>query len=196
MVEDNHEIYTWHFSDGNLANGDGREIVPGMALACKPDEIELCRRGFHSSLRIIDALQYAPGNIISYCAVGGKIIYDADKLVSSQRRHIHVIDAERILHEFAVWCAEQALSLIANPDPRSIAALTAKREWLDGKINDHELEAARVAAWVAAGEAASAAASAAARAAAWVAAWEAQNIKLEQMVMQAINNRRTGVKKQ
>ena len=48
--------------------------------------------------------------------------------------------------------AEYALYFVANPDPRSIAAIEAKRKWLRGEITD---AAAWDAAW------------AAARAAAW-----------------------------
>ena len=32
-----------------------------------------------------------------------------------------------ILHEFACQCAEQALALVGKPDPRSVAAIKAKR---------------------------------------------------------------------
>lgn len=70
-----------------------------------------------------------------------------------------------VLHEFACRCAEGALKLVKNPDPRSVAAIEAKRRWLRGEIGDKELEAA----WSAAG----AAASATANAAAWSAAWSA-----------------------
>ena len=110
----------------------------------------------------------------------------ADKLWSVLREEF--IDAP-ILHEFACRCAEYALSFVDNPDPRSIAAIDAKRKWLRGEIADKELAAsraaamataraaardaawaaARAAAWAAAG----AAARAAARAAAWAAAWDA-----------------------
>ena len=65
-----------------------------------------------------------------------------------------------ILHEFACRCAEYALSFVDNPDPRSIAAIEAKRKWLRGEITDAELYAA----WAAARDAA--------RAAARDAAWE------------------------
>lgn len=68
---------------------------------------------------------------------------------------------EHILHEFACRCAEEALKLVENPDPRSIAAIEAKRRWLRGEISDDELKSARAAAY-----AAEAAAEAAARAAA------------------------------
>lgn len=68
---------------------------------------------------------------------------------------------EPIMHEFACRCAEEALKLVENPDPRSIAAIEAKRRWLRGEISDDELKSARAAAY-----AAEAAAEAAARAAA------------------------------
>ena len=77
-----------------------------------------------------------------------------------------------ILHEFACRCVEQALELAGNPDPRSMAAIDAKRAWLRGEISDQELAAARDAARAAASDAARAA-SAAARATAWTAAWAA-----------------------
>ena len=87
----------------------------------------------------------------------------ADKLWSVLREEF--IDAP-ILHEFACRCAEYALSFVDNPDPRSIAAIDAKRKWLRGEIKDKELRAARAAA----GAAARDAAGAAARDAAWAAA--------------------------
>lgn len=65
---------------------------------------------------------------------------------------------EELLHEFACRCAEYALSFIEKPDPRSVAAIEAKRAWLRGEISDDELAAASAAAWDA-----RAAASAAAR---------------------------------
>lgn len=74
------------------------------------------------------------------------------------------IDAP-ILHEFACRCAEYALSFVDNPDPRSIAAIEAKRKWLRGEITDMELRAAR--------DAARDAAMDAARDAAWAVAWYA-----------------------
>ena len=57
---------------------------------------------------------------------------------------------EPILHEFACRCAEEGLKLVDSPDPRSVAAVEAKRKWLKGEITDSELAAARDAAWAAA----------------------------------------------
>ena len=79
-----------------------------------------------------------------------------------------------ILHEFACRCAEDALSRIDNPDPRSIHAIAVKRRWIAGEATDEELAAARTAAWAAqaaAQDAARTAAQAAAQAAARTAAW-------------------------
>jgi hypothetical protein len=78
-----------------------------------------------------------------------------------------------VLHEFGCWCAAQALALIDNPDPRSVAAIAAKRAWLQGEITDEQLAAAWNAAWAAARAAEWDAACAAACAAAWAAAWDA-----------------------
>ncbi len=83
-----------------------------------------------------------------------------------------IIEEEK-LHEFACRCAEEALKLVKDPDPRSVAAIEAKRKWLKGEITDEELVAARGAAWDAAWAAASAAASDAAWDAARAAAWAA-----------------------
>ena len=80
------------------------------------------------------------------------------------------IDAP-ILHEFACRCAEYALSFVESPDPRSIAAIEAKRKWLRGEITGTELDSAHYAAMYAARDAVLAAAQDAARDAAWAAAW-------------------------
>ena len=79
----------------------------------------------------------------------------------------------QLLHEFACRCAEWALSKVVHPDPRSIAAIQAKRDWLAGKITDRDLEAAEDAAWAVEWDSAGAATWAAAGAAAGDAAWYA-----------------------
>ena len=84
-----------------------------------------------------------------------------------------------MLHACACRCAEDALSRIDNPDPRSINAIVVKRRWIAGEATDAELAAAEAAAWVARTSAQDAveAATWAARTATWVArtdAWAAQ----------------------
>ena len=84
-----------------------------------------------------------------------------------------------ILHEFGCVCAEYALTLIDNPDPRSIKVIEIKRAWLRGEATDEELDTARTGACAAADAAryaarhAAWAAWAAASDSAWVAAWVA-----------------------
>lgn len=57
-----------------------------------------------------------------------------------------LIDA-RILHKFACWCAEDALSHVENADERSWNAIKVKRAWLRGEASDAELDIARDTAW-------------------------------------------------
>lgn len=70
-----------------------------------------------------------------------------DKLWAVLREEL--IDA-RTLHEFACWCAEDALSHVENADERSWNAIEVKRAWLRGEASDVELAEARAAAWAAA----------------------------------------------
>ena len=80
---------------------------------------------------------------------------------------------EATLHEFACRCAEEALKLVENPDPGSVAAIEAKRKWLKGEITDQELDAASAAAIDASAAAIDARASAIDARAAARAAWDA-----------------------
>ena len=184
----------WHFlqDSGRLQWKCGRTWIPkvGKTLKVNPDKLHMCHYGLHASTRIIDALGYASGSLICRVELGGRIIKGDDKVVASERTIIQMADATNVLHEMACWSAERALKLIKNPDPRSVAAIQAKRKWLRGEITDAELAAARdaardaagAAAWDAAWDAAWAAARAAAGAAAGAAAWAAQNRKLTSMV--------------
>ena len=61
-----------------------------------------------------------------------------------------LIDAP-MLHEFACCCAEHVLLRAHNPNPRSIAAIEAKRGWLRGEVSDDQLDEAWDAAWNAIG---------------------------------------------
>ena len=69
-------------------------------------------------------------------------IPDQDRLYAVLREEF--IDTE-ILHEFACWCAEEALKLMPKKYPHCIAAIDAKRAWIRGEISDRQLDAARAA---------------------------------------------------
>lgn len=74
---------------------------------------------------------------------------------------VRLIDA-KTARLFAVWCAREALALVPNPDPRSIAACEVAERYAHGQATDEE----RRAAW---------AAARAAESAAWAAAWAAES---------------------
>lgn len=67
-----------------------------------------------------------------------------------------------LLHEFGCRCAEHALSLVENPDARSVEAIRVKRRWMAGEATDDELRFSQMAAQFAA------------RSAAWAAVWAAE----------------------
>lgn len=81
----------------------------------------------------------------------------------------------RTLHEFALWCAEEALAKAEVGDERCWNALKVKRLWLEGAATDNELAAARDAARAATRDIAKAA-RAAARDAAMAAARDAAEV--------------------
>ena len=121
-------VYAWHFlpEDRRLSNGDNRLVVPGKRLSVRGD-IVLCEHGLHASERPIDALKYAPSAMIQRVKMHGTVIHGDDKLVASSRTCMWIADATMVLHEFACLCAEDALALIPNPDPRSVNAIAVKR---------------------------------------------------------------------
>jgi hypothetical protein len=173
-------MLAWHLlsEDKRLGNGDGRLVEVGQTLECE-GEPALCSNGMHGSARLIDALKYASGPIVCRVEIEGDVIEGDDKLCGRRRTVLWMLDATRILHEFACTCAEDALALVERPDERSVEAIAAKRRWLDGEITDGELDSASDAAWAArdaawdAALAAQAASRAAARDAAWAASWAA-----------------------
>ena len=65
----------WHFTDETecLRYGDGRKIKVGIThkVNCEPI---LCQAGLHTSKTVLDALQYAPGNILFRVRLSGKIV--------------------------------------------------------------------------------------------------------------------------
>ena len=58
--------------------------------------------------------------------------------------------AEKLLHEFACWCAERALQMAKIDDVRYWQAIAVKRKWLRGEASDAQLAAAKAAAKAAA----------------------------------------------
>ena len=158
------KILAWHFTEGTTLR-DGQPLEVGKTYTYE-GEVKICKSGYHASRRLIDALRYAPGAQISRVECWGDVQEQDDKLVARNRTVLWTIDATMILHEFACRVAEIALSKVTNPDPRSLAAIKAKRKWMKGKISDKDLDAALSAAESAALSAAWSAARSAAESAA------------------------------
>lgn len=143
-------MYYWHFckNDKRLDLGE----------ACKASE------------KIIDALKYAQGNIICKVNLGGTIVHDTDKSVATECTVIAMANIGKELHEFACLYAEHALKKAKVREKVFWNTIQAKRDWLDGKITNEQLAAAKFAAWSAAESTVETVAESAAEAAAWFAA--------------------------
>ena len=185
-------MMAWHFGAEKMR--DGRDFPPDGVKLVYNEQLVMCESGLHASERIIDALQYAPGNTIFRVECGGKIECDTDKIVCTERTILWRIDGEKVLQEFARWCALEVLHLWNASEiivrhlktgDENIRAAAGDAAW--SAAEDAAWSAARSAARVAAWAAAWATAGDAARVAAWAAAWATQNAKLTAMVEEAHN---------
>ena len=171
-------VQAFHFIGDDRKLRDGSDSAPVGGVETYNGKCVLCESGLHASRRPIDALSYAPGVFMRLVECSHVEDEQDDKLVCRSRKILWEADISAELHEFACQCAERALALVENPDPRSIAAIEAKRKWLRGEISDDKLRDARAAADAAvdavdaAGGVARGVARAAARAA-WAVAWDA-----------------------
>jgi hypothetical protein len=153
----------YHFHGKTLR--DGRPL-PLLGKWLRHDgEVKLCESGLHASVRLLDALQYAPGLHVDLVRLGWVRKTGEDKIAASGRMRLRtgVFPAARFAAEaacLALWCAG------LGQEPWAWALADAAASGDNARIED--------AAW-AAGAAARAAgdAGAASRAAAWAASWAA-----------------------
>ena len=103
----------WHFTTSTLRNGDPIPKV-GVPLAYK-GKLKMCESGLHASIKIIDALVYAPGPMIHRVECAGKIVQQEDKLVCSKRTILWSLDGTQLLHRFARECALDVIHLWDAP---------------------------------------------------------------------------------
>jgi hypothetical protein len=186
----------WHFARTNdegvpaMGYGDGREIRVGETLTVDVQPV-LCECGLHASENILDALRYASGNVVCEVTLGGVIVVGEDKVAAQERTVVRMLDfatGERVLRQFARWCALSVAHLWDMPDVVR-QYLETGDESLRAAARDAAMAAAWDAAWDAARDAARAAARdaawAAARDAAWDAAMAAARDELERLVNEA-----------
>ena len=161
-----------------VKNGDGT-WTPGEWTQPAQGDLIPCTNGYHvcrptGLVNWIDAELYE-------CEIGGDQAACNDpgdsKLCVRRIRLIRRVENwnERTARLFAAWCARQALALVPDPDPRSVAAVDTAERFASGRATAGELDAAREEAWAAAGDAARVAWDASwavARAVAWAVAWD------------------------
>lgn len=137
----NQPLLAWHFlpADRRLTHGDGRRVESGLKFSMPEEHISMAGRGFHASVRALDALHHAPGPVVCRVEMEGRVMEDASRVVASERTVLWLVDASRTLHEFCVWCTDRALKWVEAPDPRCVEALARKREWLTGTVSDEDL---------------------------------------------------------
>ena len=165
-------VLAWHFV-GDALRGGAPIPADGEVLAVR-GKIVPCENGLHASVRLIDALSYAPGNTLCRVECSGTMRHERDKLAASKRRILWRIDAESVLREFARKCALQVAHLWEMPavvrqfletgdESIRAAASAAARAAVLAAVWDAASAPARAAVWAASSDAVWAAASAAAR---------------------------------
>lgn len=177
------ELYYHFLSESGRLSHDRIRTRAKIGPLPHIDNPALCKRGWHGCKSALDALFYAKGPILDLRRLSGVVLHDQDKSAASDCEIVAIVDATRTLHEFACWCAEQALALVETPNPRSVAAIEAKRAWLRGEMSSVELDYARYTA----GIAALAEVVRAARASAWSAASAATEDALDSARVAAEN---------
>lgn len=104
----------WHFTDGWKLR-DGQPLVVGKEYVFDGEPM-MCKCGYHASKHVFDALQYAPGSVLSLVEVSEVTDRQDDKLVCKRRKVLAAIDVEDLLREFARKCALDVIHLWDAPE--------------------------------------------------------------------------------
>ena len=88
----------WHFlaDNGRMRWGIWKQVRAGVTYV-HSGPIKLCEHGLHASVRVIDALGYAPGSLVCRVRMWGDVATDTDKIAASRRRVLWMADATRVL---------------------------------------------------------------------------------------------------
>ena len=141
----------WHFlCEDRRTQHTGELVEAGTVLRASAKPLRLCAYGLHASEKALDALHFAPGPVVCRVELSGDILRGTDKVCASERKVLSVDTADPVLHEFACWCAERALTQVVHPDPRSVDAIAAKRVGVRGEAMEAAVRAAREASTAAA----------------------------------------------
>ena len=107
------KLLAWHFVGEMLHNGDA---IPADGVVLRHSgPLAMCESGLHASVRIMDALSYAPGETVCRVECSGETIIGDDKLACRKRQILWRLDATEVLREFARWCALSVIDLWDAP---------------------------------------------------------------------------------
>ena len=132
----------WYFTDAEekLRYDDGRKISLGKTHGVKCEPI-LCKQGLHASPTVLDAVGYAPGNILYRVELSGTIVHGYDKSCATERTYLARIDAEPILRAFARRVALDVVHLwvvarVVARDAAMAAKFTEYKALLDMMVTE------------------------------------------------------------
>ena len=94
------KAYYFSNKDKSLRYGDDRKIQLGITHKVS-GPVKACGKGLHASLRMIDALKYAPGAYLWLVDIGGEIDKSDDKICGTERSYLSGFDATKTLRIFA-----------------------------------------------------------------------------------------------
>jgi hypothetical protein len=166
------QINAWHFlpENGHTRYND-LPVTPGEPMRHE-GPITLCESGLHASIKLDDALSYAPGPILCRVLCEGQVVEGHDKIVCTQRTVLWMFDASRVLRLWGCWCIRNTKLADGRTvwdlltDQRSRNAVEMAERFARGEATSDELAAA----WGAASAASAAWGAASAANAAWGAA--------------------------
>jgi len=135
----------WHFLKENGRCNTGRlgKIEVGKTYKVK-GKIEMCHRGLHGSVRLVDALWHAPGPVLCRVELGGNIVKDPSlpcKVVASERTVLWMQDITETLWLFACAEAERIMKTHDATQPAMWDITKALRDYVKGDITDSERKA-------------------------------------------------------
>src|SRR5690606_14687195 len=105
----------WHFVNKTLR--DGRPVPKDGEWLKHEGEVVICETGLHASVRVLDALQYAPGSTICRVTCRGIVTKHDDKFVCTERRiDWRIENADDVLRAFARKAALSVIHLWDAPD--------------------------------------------------------------------------------
>jgi hypothetical protein len=132
----------WHISTGTLRSGDDLP-ADGVAMTFDGEFVPL-QTGLYASRRLLDALPYANGSVVSRVLVGDLLHEWPDKLASRRRTIIWRVDCVDIFRRFARICAARSVHL-CHLD--AVAQATVDRYLTGGPPADKCREIARLSAY-------------------------------------------------